>query len=1220
MMDFKKYITVKKGFQSSVNIAYDLYHEEKIEDFIPTTASLDILKDLLLGTYASSTDRAKILIGAYGKGKSHIVLLFLSLLQNKNRKIFETLLKKIKEYDDEFYQYAAEYIKSNKKLLSIVIEGSSVSLTQSFLGGLQKKLQEENLSHLMPETHFQAALAMIDRWKEKYPQTYIVFVEFLNMPIEEYRDKLESYDTDSYEFFVKVYPSLTSGSEFNPFIGFDVVELYSKVNDALIKEGYQGLYVVYDEFSKYLESSIAKTSIEDITMLQKFAEKSCRSKEKQMHLLLITHKDIANYIDRLPKEKVDGWKGVSERFKHIEVHNNFSQIYEVIGTVIQKDEKYFKTFFNSRVNEFMALKNEYDNNFIFSDLSSEEREKMIYNCYPLHPITTFILPRLSELVAQNERTLFTFLSSNSKNTLVDFLENKDQKSNFLTPDRLYDYFEMLFRQEPHTSEIRKIYLLTISVLAKLENLELESKIVKTIALIYIINQFEKLAPTADTIIQIYKDDVDDMSKIITALTVLKDNKYVVYQNQSNHYLRLKDSLGIDVRKKCIDYIENKRNVFDYKQILAEVLDDVYFYPTQYNDDRQITRFFECKFITAKEFREVKNWTKKIDGLDIDGIIYAILPSNSADIAEVEKMLLDRVPEQGERIVFALPTEYVDIEESTYAYQAIQDLKKKIDNDVALLEEYNIYLEDIEKLLKRVVLSYVKPELRKVTYYCNGKKQTIYRKSQLSQCLSSICERFYTQTPVIINEVLNKNELTSTAISSRNKVINGLLANYLEPNLGLKGSSQEISFYRSALLKMGLIEGEEAPVIVLHDNENVEMQNVITIIEDFFINADGSEETSSFAVLYHKLRYPEYHIGLKKGVIPIYIACVLHQYKNYLVIKAKDVEFPVSVDLLNSINEEPEKYVVYMEQWSSDKNVYIKSLEEIFSSYVQESEKEYNAFSFIVSAMQRWLIRLPKYVKETTKDYSGLNKENELDKTAIKYIKSLKNPSVNAREYLFEKAPVIFNYNEFNINIVENILKIKNIIDGLKSSLVQYLVQELIDLFGDNIMEETSLCSALRDWCESLKQSTAQHVFEGSYFKVFQLIQSASNDTEFLVERLAKAITGLRIDDWNDEKVEFFLSEIKNFKNVVEKYNEETTDFEKTSLNEEKINDSLGSEYKISFVNESGKLQMRSFNKIPYKSRASLLKNDIEDSLESMGESISIDEKRQVLMEILEKMF
>lgn len=62
-------ISVATGFQSSVNIAYDINDEAKLKNYIPTKSALKLLEDILLSTGKESTDRARILIGAYGKGK-----------------------------------------------------------------------------------------------------------------------------------------------------------------------------------------------------------------------------------------------------------------------------------------------------------------------------------------------------------------------------------------------------------------------------------------------------------------------------------------------------------------------------------------------------------------------------------------------------------------------------------------------------------------------------------------------------------------------------------------------------------------------------------------------------------------------------------------------------------------------------------------------------------------------------------------------------------------------------------------------------------------------------------------------------------------------------------------------------------------------------------------------------------------------------------------------
>ena len=45
---FDKMIKIEEGFQTSVNIAFDLTDDKKIREFIPTLSSIDIIEDILL--------------------------------------------------------------------------------------------------------------------------------------------------------------------------------------------------------------------------------------------------------------------------------------------------------------------------------------------------------------------------------------------------------------------------------------------------------------------------------------------------------------------------------------------------------------------------------------------------------------------------------------------------------------------------------------------------------------------------------------------------------------------------------------------------------------------------------------------------------------------------------------------------------------------------------------------------------------------------------------------------------------------------------------------------------------------------------------------------------------------------------------------------------------------------------------------------------------------
>ena len=185
-------ISVASGFQYSVNIGYDLNNDDKLKNFIPTQSALTLLEDILLSTRITSTERARVLIGAYGKGKSHIILMILSILMKRDISLFEKLLPKL-ESNKRLHQYVLNYYESDQKLLPVIINGSNTSLSQAFLLALQRTLAENELLDIMPETNYKAAVAVIQRWKTDFPDTYLQLQKAIDEPIGKFIEDLEDY-------------------------------------------------------------------------------------------------------------------------------------------------------------------------------------------------------------------------------------------------------------------------------------------------------------------------------------------------------------------------------------------------------------------------------------------------------------------------------------------------------------------------------------------------------------------------------------------------------------------------------------------------------------------------------------------------------------------------------------------------------------------------------------------------------------------------------------------------------------------------------------------------------------------------------------------------------------------------------------------------------------------------------------------------------------------
>lgn len=1196
-------ISVASGFQYSVNIGYDLGSDNKLKSFIPTKSALSLLEDILLSVNPTSSDRARVLIGAYGKGKSHIVLTILSILMKRDLTLFEKLMPKIEE-NPRLYQLIQNYYESENKILPVVISGSNTSLTQAFLLSLQRTLSEHDLLSAMPETNYKAAISVIKRWQKDFPETFEKFLNGIDDPVEVFIDRLGNYDVAAYGAFEQVYPSLTAGSAFNPFLGFDVVELYESVAKSLKSKGYTGLYVVYDEFSKFLEANIVDASVSDTKMLQDFAEKCCRSGSLQLHLMLISHKEISNYIDKLPKEKTDGWRGVSERFKHIHMNNNFSQTYEIISSVIQHKEPIWGTFCDEHARDFEALFSRYQKHQMFMDAQGEI-ETAIRGCFPLHPVSTFILPRLSERVAQNERTLFTFLSAEGTATLAVFLDEYEDNFTLVTPDLIYDYFEPLLKKEVYAGDIHDTFVLTSTILNQIPEDTLGSKIIKTISLIYILGQFERLNPTKEQIIGIYSGTYE-LSEIEQAISDLIEKEFVIYIKRSNDYLRLKQTSGVDIQQKIHDQIESQSGKITTKDVLNGSNFDNYMYPTRYNDDHEMTRFFAFQFISSAEVTVDVDWNLKSESIDADGIIYGIIPENETQLKKITKIIKDTSLGY-ERYIFVLPKHYKDVEAVAQEYAAIAKLRDHAVDDPVLFDEYEVVFEDLQEIIKGFIGMYTHPENYRSVYIHNGNELPVYRKSGLTEVMSQICDAVYNMTPVINNESVNKNDITSVAQNSRNKIVSALLRSELEPNLGLSGTGQEVSIMRSTLLRTGIwSEDGGVPQINLHP-ENVNMRHMLETIEDFILETRQNGKTS-FAELYERLTSPEYHIGLRYGLIPIYVAAVMHNYRQQIVINDRFGPIQTSADALIQINSDPSSFTLEYLDWNPEKENYIARLSDAFRDYVVDAERSGNSYDYVANAMRRWYMALPKYSKESTKRPTG----EKLVRRQLEIMKLLRQ-NTSSSDLLFKKLPEAVDYHGDYADAATDIIDAKGFFDGLLTELKQELISKTKAAFlpenDKKASKKTTLTDVAKDWCNRLDPKSFEQLFSDGTDRFLQHLRSMTNDEDLFITRLAKLATGLRLEDWDNKTVKQYIDALARFMKTAKDFH--------SSVVAETINDT--SSYQVTFADEEGTSTTRRFDKVEVSARGKLLFNQITASLEAMGHSISEQEKRQILMEVLKKL-
>ncbi|MDQ2088099.1 hypothetical protein RBH29_16855 [Herbivorax sp. ANBcel31] len=374
---------------------------------------------------------------------------------------------------------------------------------------------------------------------------------------------------------------------------------------------------------------------------------------------------------------------------------------------------------------------------------------------------------------------------------------------------------------------------------------------------------------------------------------------------------------------------------------------------------------------------------------------------------------------------------------------------------------------------------------------------------------------------------------------------------------------------------------------------------------------------SFGELYDKLTKPEYGIGLKLELIPIYIAVVLREYKEHTVITYRNVEMEITGQLLENINQKPSDYEIYCETWDEKKEKYINEMEKIFSEYLDESEKKYNTFEYIVKAVHRWFLQLPKYAKEYKVDYVKIHKKEgvidsftpeAIDQKIDKFRNSLRGTRINSRDFLFNRLFSIFNTKDYD-KVIDVLKKCIVSLDNVEYDLIEgYLTDNLKEVFEPKGIEGLTLTSAAKDWYDGLKSSTKNNVFADSKDQLLKKVKELGNDNVEFVESLAKIFTGLRIDDWNDNTVEIFMKDVKSAVDDINDFDEQNV-----------IDVGDKETYKIKYADKNGEEVEMTFANQDIEGFSENLLNDIEALLfEDYKEAVSNSQKIAILLNVLKK--
>lgn len=1149
----------KAEFQRAVNLSLDLGNLDFVERYIPTVASTAVLKRYLRCIVQPNADRASILIGPYGKGKSHALFLALSIVSEESPEAESAFLHLADQMDSIDPEAAAliRQIRNEKiRLLPIIINDRYLDIRQAFLASLKTALSSTEMVDLMPDNYFLRCLEKIDTWRKQFPNTYAEYVAYIGKQgyaLQDYESQLKQYNLNALNLFRECHRSILSGAEFDPLLESDVPTLYQNVAMAISSnDKYSGLFIVFDEFGKYLEASVTSYESPAFKVLQDLAEICCRSKTPRMVMTCVSHKAISEYAARMNPSQQSSFRTVEGRFAPIYFTTTFEGSFSLINGALGRKKKEYKLIQEANEKAIKATVDECISLSCFSGYQSSV-EQIVDMCFPMHPLTALALMKLSEKAAQNERTLFTFIADPSA-PLAAFIQGNEGRYELATVDIVYDYFHQSIRENSHDPELRELVVYADSLLSVLK--EDAAKLIKTIVLFSMVVDNCLLAK-AEVICAALQWTKARLQGAVENL----ESDHIIYTRRSDGVLCLMRSATESVRLDIEHEVAARHNRIDIADQLSEIRDPGYTIPRRYNDQYEIVRYFLNVFVSAEQFMKQNSTSFLTERGFADGYVVYLIGNLPADSVQEKLQKL-----RADHVLVLLPTTPFAGREAIEECAAIRKLLEKATDEVEA-EELSYYFDDMLQLVNKHFADLFDNGAMCVTV------DNIKPCKAVGTEVSHICgEKLYPDTPRINHEMINRSTITGIMKQVRSKVIDAI-------------------FNSTDILGVFGDKTAEAAVIraVLRAKDTPEMGEVMEIIRTYFARCELGKVAIS--ELYDTLMGPPF--GIRKGVLPILLAIGLRDRLSQATLYNHKQEQRIDGEALNAFDEHYQDYSLLIDRGSADQAEYLKALHEQYTPTSLDTN-----LRMLHEEMSRLVRALPRCARTNRNILTVDGVLSSIPSTWIETRSALLRYGGNSRDTLLVMLPKAQGQpvgKECAYSIIDTLSALSKYCSDLITALRTLTIRRL----G---YPQRTLRGAMTMWLQEQPSGKLNRAHDNSTTAVLNVLRSEDNHTDReWINMLAVALTNLPVEDWSDQQAEAFPGLLDTALASVENASEESESQSATAHVDVAI---------------AGKVVKQAIENEELMGLANVVYDSLRSTLNEYGDALTTEEKLTVIAHLL----
>lgn len=855
-----------------------------------------------------------------------------------------------------------------------------------------------------------------------------------------------------------------------------------------------GQLVVVDEFGKFLEYAAKESPEEELYFIQQLAE---FANSPDLPILFVTtlHQPFEEYALELTKTQKKEWDKVKGRLIEVSFNEPVEQLLFLASERI--NQQAFPCLIEQDMQHELFDAIQIADVFPMRDYFSFEFAQKLF---PFDILSASIATVAFQRYGQNERSLFTLINSDDYLGLKDFADGKG----YYHVACIYDYLKYNFHSllnsrfnpdSAHWKALDESIQRAESIFD--EDFQNVTQILKTIGLISILGrQGQKLTKEFLNTYSRISLGIHNSNELIEKL---ESRQIIRYRNYSKRYVLFKGTdfdLNLELElaeghvSKDFSIVHQLKKHFDFPIVPAKRI----FY------EQGTPRYFVFEISENPIFRVPEG--------NVDGYINMVFNDLLTDDA-----ILKYSEKSNEAILYGWINRSDQIREQLIEIEKVQIVKNKCLDDPIAISELDTYLSSSKDELNRVFQASLYGEDSNVNWYFNGKPQKFDNLRQMNLVLSQICQEIYFDAPILRNELMNREKISSAISSAKKNLIEMLLSSVKEENLGFEENRfpPEKTIYLALLKNTGLHQQNDHGNWTLAQPMDESFIRLWEASEQFMNDcAVASKKLIDFIDILKNKPFK-----LKQGFIDFWVQIFLISKQKYFAFYEEDIFVPtLTADTLEVAMKQPHKYRI--STFNLDENrLNVFNRYRYFLNLIEENTPNSDSFIETVKPFLIFFKRLLPYTQQSKK----------LSKDAIRLRESISQAS-DPEKIFFEDIPRALG---FTLNDLTEDQKLEDFSISLQnatrdlSGAFPNLINRIEEIISKTVREERIDFPENKILLQQRFKKLKKEQIDPKLRVLVQRIDTPLDDRQSWISSIATAIMGKPLDQFTDEDEQGFQS-------------------------------------------------------------------------------------------------